>query len=93
MDKIGYYRTQQNLSAYDLSTNLGHAKTYFYRIESGEIKLTVEALLEILDVLGVSTYEFFCHESAQDKPLVELIRGLSTESKQIIIELIKHMKK
>ena len=59
IEKIGYYLNLRNISSYKLGYMLGHAKTYFYRIESGEIQLTLQTFLEILDILQVSTEEFF----------------------------------
>lgn len=59
LDKIKYLRTQKKLSSYAMGMQLGHAKTYFYRIENGEIDLSIDTLLEILEVLGVTTAEFF----------------------------------
>ncbi|MDE5616188.1 MAG: helix-turn-helix domain-containing protein [Clostridia bacterium] len=59
LDRIAYFRNKKNLSVYQLGKMLGHAKTYFYRIESGEINLTIETLLDTLDILGVATAEFF----------------------------------
>lgn len=91
LDRIGFYRTQKKLSAYELGTKLGHAKTYFYRIESGEIKLTLEAFLDILGVMGVSTHDFFCYNSPVDKELVEIVNSLSEENKALLLAVGKQM--
>lgn len=42
LNRIGYYRNLRKISAYKLGLELGHSKTYFYRIESGEIQLTID---------------------------------------------------
>ena len=90
---IGYFRNQRNISAYKLGMELGHSKTYFYRIESGEIQLTLDMLLEVLDVLQVTTAEFFCPTLKEDdKVLFDMISDLSPENKQTIIDLIKKLK-
>ncbi len=57
--RLGYFRTKKNISAYKLSRNLGHADNYIYRVESGEIQLTIDLLIEILDYLNITTSEFF----------------------------------
>lgn len=36
INRIGYFRNLRNISAYKLGLELGHSKTYFYRVESGE---------------------------------------------------------
>ncbi len=93
IERIGYFRNLKNISAYKLGIELGHSKTYFYRIESGEIQLTVDVLLEVLDVLQVSTTEFFCPTlKVDDKNLLEMIGNLSQENKQTIIDLVKKLK-
>lgn len=93
IDRIGYFRNMRNISAYKLGMALGHSKTYFYRIESGEIQLTLDMLLEILDILQVTTTEFFCPTLKEDdKVLVDMINELSLENKQMILDLIKKLK-
>lgn len=93
IERIGCFRNQKKISAYKLGIELGHSKTYFYRVESGEIQLTVDMLLEVLDILKVTTTEFFCPILKQeDKELLDMVNNLSPESKQTIIELIKKLK-
>lgn len=91
--RIGYFRNLRNISAYKLGMELGHSKTYFYRIESGEIQLTIDMLLDVLNILHVTTAEFFCPTLKEDdKVLLDMINNLSLESKQTIIDLIKKLK-
>lgn len=91
--RIGYFRNLRNISAYKLGMELGHSKTYFYRIESGEIQLTLDTLLDVLDILQVTTTEFFCPTLKEDdKVLLDLINNLSQENKQTILDLIKKLK-
>ena len=93
IERIGYFRNQKNVSAYKLGIELGHSKTYFYRIESGEIQLTIDMLLEVLDILQVTTTEFFCPMLKEDdKLLFEMIGSLTPENKQTIMDLIKKLK-
>ena len=50
-------------------------------------------LLEILDVLQVTTTEFFCPTLKEDdKVLLDMIGDLSQENKQTIMDLIKKLK-
>lgn len=93
IDRIGYFRNLRNISAYKLGIELGHSKTYFYRIESGEIQLTLDMLLEVLDILQVTTTEFFCPTLKEDdKVLLDIIKNLSPENKHTILDLIKKLK-
>lgn len=45
LNRLSVLRTERNISAYKLSMDLGHAKTYIYRIESGEIQLSLGGVL------------------------------------------------
>lgn len=93
IDRIGYFRNKRNISAYKLGMQLGHSKTYFYRIESGEIQLTLDLLLDVLEILNVTTTEFFCPTLKEDdKILLDMIKNLSPENKQTILDLIKKLK-
>lgn len=93
IERIGYFRNLRNISAYKLGMQLGHSKTYFYRIESGEIQLTIDVFLDVLDILQVTTTEFFCPMLTEnDKSLIETINNLSTENKQTILDLMKKLK-
>ncbi len=93
IDRIGYFRNKRNISAYKLGMQLGHSKTYFYRIESGEIQLTLDLLLDVLEILNVTTTEFFCPTLQEDdKILLDMIKNLSPENKQTILDLIKKLK-
>ena len=97
IEKIALLRTEKNISAYKLSMALGHSKTYMYRVENGEIDLSIDTFLEILDVLGVTTAEFFCPENSQTKkeakePLLELIEKLPEETKSALLSFIIKLK-
>lgn len=93
IERIGYFRNLKKISAYKLGMELGHSKTYFYRIESGEIQLTLDILLDVLDILQVTTTEFFCPMlTNEDKNVLETFNGLSSDSKQTILDLMKKLK-
>lgn len=50
-------------------------------------------LLDILDILQVTTTEFFCPSlKDDDKILLEMINNLSPENKQTILDLVKKLK-
>lgn len=92
LDRIGYFRNKKNFSSYKLGLELGHSKSYFYRIESGEIQLSLDKFLEVLDILEVTTTEFFCPIlNEEDKEILDMINNLSIENKQTITDLIKKL--
>lgn len=93
INRIGYFRNKNNISAYKLGEILGHSKSYMYRVESGEIQLSLDKLLSILEVLETTTSEFFCpFIDKEDLELFDSINSLSADSKKTIMELIKKLK-
>lgn len=92
IDRIGYFRNKRNISAYKLGMELGHSKTYFYRIESGEIQLTIDMLLEVLEILNISTYEFFypnLDSFEKDTKYLEAMHTLTDEEKNSLMTILK----
>ena len=50
-------RTQQGITQESLALQCGIDRSYMWRIERGEVNLTVEKLYEIASVLGASAKE------------------------------------
>jgi transcriptional regulator with XRE-family HTH domain len=93
IERLAILRTQKKMSAYKLGMMLGHSKTYIYRVENGEIQLTLDRFLEILEALGVTTTEFFCKDfNAEDIETIKLLNTLQLERKELVIELINCLK-
>ncbi len=93
LNRLGYYMSKQKLSAYEISLRLGHSTTYFYRVQKGEIKLTVEMLLKILEILGVEAEEFFAcdlEKYALDKEKLRAVNGLDKSQLYALNELLKN---
>lgn len=92
LNRIGYFRNKKNISAYELGMQLGHSKNYFYRVESGEIQLTIDLLLQTLEILNVSTFEFFypsLESFNTDIEDLKLLKSLTSEERKSIITLLK----
>ena len=93
INRIGYFRNKKNMTAYELGLMLGHSKTYMYRVESGEIQLSVDTLLDILTILEVTTAEFFCPFIQNEAlEIFNNINKLSEGNKQTILDLISKLK-
>ena len=96
LEKIAVLRNQKNISAYQLGRQLGHSKTYMYRVETGAIQLTIDTFLDILDILGITTSEFFSFNDEEKKeakdPLLELIEKLPEETKNALTSFIIKLK-
>lgn len=93
LSRIGYVRNQANLSAREVSLRIGMSAQYVAQVESGRIVLTVEKLLQILEVCNFSIERFFSSNIAEyenDKELEALIQSLNSNKKKNLIEFIKN---
>lgn len=91
--RLGVGRKKANLSARELSGRMGMSPQYMAQVESGRIVLTVEKLLEILEICNFPIDRFFSpdiNDYNVDKELETLINALPTEKKKHIIEFIKN---
>ena len=59
LTRIGYVRNTKNLSAREVSLRIGMSPQYVAQLESGRIVLTVEKLLQILEVCEFPIVRFF----------------------------------
>jgi len=90
--RIDYFREKKGMSAYKLGMLLGHAKTYYYRIQNNEIQLSMEGFLEILEILDVSLIEFASPNNyLENQEFLKLFTNLSKENKLVITELMKKL--
>lgn len=92
LSRIGYVRNKANLSAREVSQRMGMSPQYVAQLESGRIVLTVEKLLQILEICEFPINRFFSSNIADykiDNELKSLIESLPSDKKKNIIEFIK----
>lgn len=93
LSRIGYVRGLSNLSARELSLRMGMSPQYVAQLESGRIVLTVEKMLQILEICNFPVERFFSQDIVDyelDNELQSLIQSLPSEKKKNIIEFIKN---
>lgn len=91
--RIGYVRNKANLSAREVSMRMGMSPQYVAQVESGRIVLTVEKLMQILEICEFPIERFFSSNIADyntDSELKTLIESLPLDKKKNIIEFIKN---
>ena len=92
LSRIGYVRNKANLSAREVSLRMGMSAQYVAQLESGRIVLTVEKLLQILEICDFSVERFFSPNIVDynvNNELKSLIEALPTDKKKSLIEFIK----
>ena len=92
LSRIGFVRNKANLSAREVSLRMGMSPQYVAQLESGRIVLTVEKLLQILEICEFPIERFFSSNIADyniDNELKQIIESLPLDKKKNIIEFIK----
>ena len=92
LSRLGYVRNKANLSAREVSLRMGMSPQYVAQLESGRIVLTVEKLLQILEICDFPVERFFSSNIVDynvDNELKILIEALPLDKKKNIIEFIK----
>lgn len=92
LSRIGYVRNCANLSAREVSLRMGMSPQYVAQLESGRIVLTVEKLLQILEICQFPIERFFSSNIDDyniDIELKSLIESLPINKKKNIIEFMK----
>lgn len=92
LTRLGFVRNQANLSAREVSQRMGMSPQYVAQVESGRIVLTMEKLLQILEICDFPIERFFSANIASyeiDEQLKMAIEALPVDKKKNIIEFIK----
>ena len=92
--RISRARTNANLSARALSQKIEMNDGYINRLESKKDFLpSVEVLLKIIDVCGLTIEEFFYDNYSSykiDKEIIDLLKNTNEEKKQAILTILKN---
>lgn len=89
LNRINYYAKQNKLSGYKISLQLGHSKAYYSRLQKQKVNLSMETFLEVLEILGLKTSQFFTPLIDEESlKLLEKINSLSPDKRKTIENLI-----
>lgn len=72
-DRISQLRTNQGISEYKMSLDLGHSKSYVQSISSGKALPSMSEFLYICEYLGVTPKEFFDGDVADPQMIQKLV--------------------
>lgn len=92
LSRVGYVRNKAKLSAREVSLRMGMSPQYVAQLESGRIVLTIEKLLQILEICEFPIERFFSNNIDDynvNNELKILIESLPIDKKKNIIEFIK----
>ncbi len=92
LSRIGYVRNQAKLSAREVSQRMGMSPQYVAQLESGRIVLTVEKLLQILEICEFPIERFFSpniNDYVVDAELQALLEAMPSDKKKNMLNFIK----
>ena len=92
LTKIGFVRNESNLSAREVSNLIDMSPQYVAKVESGNIVLTVEKLIKILEVCNFPIEKFFYYnpqDYEKDLEILELLKKMPSDKKEALIKFIK----
>ena len=95
INRIGYFRTKANLSLRETSLRLGYNPQFMKTIENKSVELKVKTLLDFFEVVDITELDFFYlgkNYNKEDKELLKEYSQLSSENKQMILDLVKKLK-
>ena len=95
-NRITRLRMIKNVSEYQMSLDLGHSKSYIQSISSGRALPSMSEFISICEYLGVTPKEFFDDENSNPVlhgEIIEALSGISNSDANLILELIKRLKK
>ena len=93
-DRISQLRTNQGISEYKMSLDLGHSKSYVQSISSGKALPSMSEFLYICEYLGVTPKEFFDGDIAEPQLINQLVNHalhLSPDDLVLLVDLAKRL--
>lgn len=94
--RLAHLREQKGVSARDMSLSIGQCASYINGIENGVNFPSMTVFFYICEYLDITPKEFFDTEAQspnKEKELLEAVKGLSREQLEMIIALVKGLKK
>lgn len=95
IDRLGYLRNREKISARELSHRLDRSIAYIAKFENGDFNIPAETLLTAIEACGGSVEEFFWPDISkfeEHKKFLDMFDALSQESKNSLFLLMKTMK-
>lgn len=93
IERIGYFRNKAKLSQKALSIDIDMNVGYINRLECKKDFLpSVEVLLKIIEVCGITVEEFFYADTEnyeQDKEILEKLKSLPRDKREALLNLLK----
>ena len=95
-ERLAQLRESKNVSAREMSLAIGQNESYINRIENKKSYPSMQVFFYICEYLHITPVEFFDTENknpTKNSELMGLIKNLNSEDLDMLITLIKRLKK
>ena len=92
LQRLHYARKNANLSARELSFRLDKSQQYVSKLENGSLTLTVEKLLDILDICQFPIERFFAEnffDYNADCEIKMLLSKFNHKQKELLVQFMQ----
>lgn len=91
-ERLNFLRTQQNVSAREMSLDIGQNESYINRIENGKSFPSMQVFFYICEYLNITPKEFWDTSNQAPQKIDEInkhLKKLNSEQLEILLNLIK----
>ena len=95
-NRVKALRKEKGISAREMSLRLGQSENYVNHIENGKIMPSMNGFFMICGFFGITPEEFFAEGKeypVKFRELEEILKGLTAEQTNLLIEIARNMKK
>ena len=91
-EKLRALRKQNGMTASELASKMGYSQSYISRFETDRATPDIDALGDMLELLGSDIPSFFSNElEASKQETLTAISKLSVDQRKLLIELIRSL--
>lgn len=91
--RIREERLRLKLTQEQLSEKIDVTASYLGSVERGEKSMTLEKLIDLINVFGVSMdyilSDFMCHDSGKTEDLTSVVDSLTPRQQKLALEIVK----
>lgn len=89
-NRISIFLVRNDMTEGELSLKLGFPKYYFTRLKKGEVPFTIDIFIKVLEILNISTTEFFIKENIL---FIEAYNNLPIDDKLLVKKIVYELSK
>lgn len=91
-ERLNFLRTQNNVSAREMSLDIGQNESYINRIENGKAFPSMQAFLYICEYLNITPNEFWDIDNQNPEKIDKInsyLKSFSSEQLDVLLNLVR----